>query len=157
MVKTNDRARRRFADLIAPDVRIEAVVLLKRLKGPNTAKRSNVLALYIDRYGLTNTLGSHSMLGDQWLVLTEHRFLLFAKRGGGIVTRIGPLEHALHRTDVELQWADFTEATLHKRLLHLTTTDHRMNISQTVVTNDEADLLVQAVGDRSREIGLQEL
>jgi hypothetical protein len=63
----------------------------------------------------------------------------------------------LHRTEVELQWADFTEATLHKRLLHLTTTDHRMNISQTVVTNDEADLLVQAVGDRSREIGLQEL
>jgi hypothetical protein len=67
MVKTNDRARRRFANLIAPDVRIEAVVLLKRLKGPNTAKRSNVLALYTDRYGLTNTLGSHSMLGDQWL------------------------------------------------------------------------------------------
>ncbi|MFT4596148.1 MAG: hypothetical protein ACI9TF_000388 [Paracrocinitomix sp.] len=157
MVKTNDRARRRFANLIAPDVRIEAVVLLKRLKGPNTAKRSNVLALYTDRYGLTNTLGSHSMLGDQWLVLTENHFLLFAKRGGGIVSRIGPCEHALHRTEVELQWADFTEATLHKRLLHLTTTDHRMNISQTVVTNDEADLLVQAVGDRSREIGLQEL
>ena len=157
MVKTNDRARRRFANLIAPDVRIEAVVLLKRLKGPNTAKRSNVLALYTDRYGLTNTLGSHSMLGDQWLVLTENHFLLFAKRGGGIVSRIGPCEHALHRTEVELQWADFTEATLHKRLLHLTTTDHRMNISQTVVTNDKADLLVQAVGDRSREIGLQEL
>ena len=157
MVKTNDRARRRFANVIAPDVRIEAVVLLKRLKGPNTAKRSNVLALYTDRYGLTNTLGSHSMLGDQWLVLTENHFLLFAKRGGGIVSRIGPCEHALHRTEVELQWADFTEATLHKRLLHLTTTDHRMNISQTVVTNDEADLLVQAVGDRSREIGLQEL
>ncbi|MGZ0177933.1 MAG: hypothetical protein ACKVIQ_13765 [Acidimicrobiales bacterium] len=156
-MKTNDRARRRFANLIAPDVRIEAVVLLKRLKGPNTAKRSNVLALYTDRYGLTNTLGSHSMLGDQWLVLTENHFLLFAKRGGGIVSRIGPCEHALHRTEVELQWADFTEATLHKRLLHLTTTDHRMNISQTVVTNDEADLLVQAVGDRSREIGLQEL
>jgi len=157
MVKTDDRARRRFADLIAPDVCIEAVVLLKRLKGPNTAKRSNVLALYIDRYGLTNTLGSHSMLGDQWLVLTENRFLLFAKRGGGIVSRIGPREHALHRTDVELQWADFTEATLHKRLIHLTTTDHRMNISQTVVKDDEADLLVQAVGHRSREIGLQEL
>ena len=157
MVKTNDRARRRFANLIAPDVRIEAVVLLKRLKGPNTAKRSNVLALYTDRYGFTNTLGSHSMLGDQWLVLTENHFLLFAKRGGGIVSRIGPCEHALHRTEVELQWADFTEATLHKRLLHLTTTDHRMNISQTVVTNDEADLLVQAVGDRSREIGLQEI
>lgn len=146
-----------MAKLITPDVRIEAVVLLKRLKGPNTAKRSNVLALYIDRYGLTNTLGSHSMLGDQWLVLTENRFLLFAKRGGGIVSRIGPCEHALHRTEVQLQWADFTEATLHKRLVHLTTTDHRMNISQTVVTNDEADLLVQAVGDRSREIGLQEL
>ena len=157
MVKTNDRARRRLAKLITPDVRIEAVVLLKRLKGPNTAKRSNVLALYIDRYGLTNTLGSHSMLGDQWLVLTENRFLLFAKRGGGIVSRIGPCEHALHRTEVQLQWADFTEATLHKRLVHLTTTDHRMNISQTVVTNDEADLLVQAVGGRSRQIGLHEL
>jgi len=157
LVKTNDRIRRSFSGRIAPDVQIEAVVLLKRLKGPNTSKRSNVLARYMGRYGLTNTLGSHAIYRDQWLVLTENRFLLFAKRGGGIFTAVGPLEHALHRTEVELQWADFTEATLHKRLLHLTTTDQRMNISQTIVSNDEADLLVQAVGDRSREIGLQEL
>jgi len=156
-VKTNDRSRRRFAARIAPDVRIESVLLLKRLKGPHTTHRSTVLAQYIGRYGLTNTLGSHSTFRDQWMVLTEHRFLLFAKRGGGIMTGIGRLEHVLDRTDVELQWADFTEATLRKRLIHLTTTDHRMNISQTTIMNDEADLLVRAVGDRGREIGLQEL
>jgi hypothetical protein len=83
--------------------------------------------------------------------------LLFEKSGSGVLTRIGKLEHELHRTSVELQWADFTEATLHKRLIHLTTSDHRMNISQTIVSNDEPDLFVQAVGDRGREIGLQEL
>ena len=81
----------------------------------------------------------------------------FEKRGSGVLTRIGQLEHELDRTSVELQWADFTEATLHKRLIHLTTSDHRMNISQTIVSNDEPDLFVQAVGDRGREIGLQEL
>ena len=90
-------------------------------------------------------------------MLTEHRLLLFEKRGTGVFTRVGKLEHDLHRTSVELQWADFTEATLHKRLIHLTTSDQRMNISQTVVTNDEADLFVRALGDRGREIGLQEL
>lgn len=130
---------------------------LKRLKGPNTRRKSTVLARYVRRYGLTDTLGPQNMLGDQWLVLTEHRFLLFAKRGGGMFTSIGELQHCLDRTDVELQWADFTEATLHKRLIHLTTTDQRMNISQTIVSNGEADLLIQAVGDRSREIGLHEL
>ena len=156
-VKVNDRMRRKFDKRIVPDTRIEAIVALKRLKGPHSGNQSGVLARYMDRYGLTNTLGSHHLLGHQWLVLTENRVLLFSKRGGGITSRIGELEHALHRTDVELQWADFTEATLHKRLIHLTTSDQRMNISQTVVTSHEADLFVQAVGDRGREIGLQEL
>ncbi len=137
--------------------KVSANEALKRLKGPHGGNQSGVLARYMERYGLTNTLGSHHLLGNQWLVLTENRMLLFSKRGSGITSRIGELDHALHRTDVELQWADFTEATLHKRLIHLTTSDQRMNISQTVVTNDEADLFVQAVGDRGREIGLQEL
>ena len=149
--------RRRFNSRIAPDTRVEAVLLLKRHRGPRTTNSTGVLARYIDRYGLTNTLGSYHLLGDQWLVLTEHRILLFSKRGGGIVSRIGVLEHSLHRTEVEVQWADFVEATLPKRLIQLTTSDHRMNIGQTIVTNDEADLFVQAIGDRGREIGLQEL
>ncbi len=159
-MKTNDRIRRKFDDKIAPDTRVEAVLLLKRVKGPRTASATNrgsVLARYIDRYGLTNTLGSYHLLGDQWLVLTEHRLLLFSKRGNGITSRIGELEHALHRTEVDLQWADFVEATLSKRLIQLTTSDQRMNIAQTVIANDEADLFVQAIGDRGREIGLQEL
>lgn len=154
---TNERIRRRFDGRIAPDTRIEAVLLLKPVKGPRTNKRVGVLARYIDRYGLTNTLGSYRMLGDQWLVLTEHRILLFSKRGSGIASRIGNIEHALHRTEVELQWADFVEATLSKRLIQLTTNDQRMNIAQTILSNDEADLFVQAIGDRGREIGLQEL
>jgi len=148
--------RRRFMRRITPDTRIESVVLLKRPKGPQI-RGAGVLARYIDRYGLTNTLGSYRMLGDQWLVVTENRLLLFARRGSGLVSAIGELEHALERTEVELQWADFTEAGLHKRLVQLTTEDQRMNIAQTVVTNDEADLLVQAIGDRGRQIGLQEL
>lgn len=149
--------RRKFARRIAPDTRIEATFSIKGVKGPRTATPKTVLGRYIARYGLTNTLGSQRLLGAQWLVLTEHRLLLFEKRGPGVFTRVGKLEHELHRTDVELQWADFTEATLHKRLIHLTTTDHRMNISQTIVSNDEPDLFVQALGDRGREIGLQEL
>jgi len=32
-----------------------------------------------------------------------------------------------------------------------------MNIGHTVVSNDEADAFVNTVGDRGREIGLQEL
>lgn len=149
--------RRKFARRIAPDTRIEAVVLLKRVKGPNLRSRTGMLARYIDRYGLTNTLGSYRLLGDQWLVVTEHRVLLFSKRGSGLISRIGELEHDLHRTEVELQWADFVEAALDKRIIQLTTSDHRMNIAETVVMNDESDLLVQAIGDRGREIGLQEL
>lgn len=157
VVMPNDRLRRKFASRISPDTRIEAAFAIKGVKGPRTASASSVLARYIERYGLTSTLGSHRLLGAQWLVVTEHRMLLFEKRGSGVLTRIGKLEHELHRTSVELQWADFTEATLHKRLIHLTTSDHRMNISQTIVSNDEPDLFVQAVGDRGREIGLQEL
>ena len=148
--------RRRFGSHISPDSRIEAVLAIKSLNGPDN-QRGSMLGRYMHRYGLTNTLGSRRLLGDQWLVLTEHRVLLFARRGGGFFPRIGALEHELHRTDVDLQWADFTTAPLHKRLIHLTTSDQRMNISQTVVANDEADLFVRAVGDRGREIGLQEL
>jgi len=149
--------RRRFQRRIAPDATIVAVLKLRGFKSPNMRNTDSVLARYVRRYGLTNTLGSQQLLGDQWLVLTENRFLLFAKRSGGIFARIGALEHALERTEVELQWADFTEATLKKRLIHLTTTDHRMNISKTVVNSDEVDVFVRAVGDRGREIGLQEL
>lgn len=117
-----------------------------------------MLSRYLDRYGLTNTLGSHHLLGDQWLVLTEHRILLFAKRSGGVLSGIGQLEHALDRTEVALQWADFTEARIRKRLIHLTTTDERMNVAVTKLSaSDEAELFVTAVGDRGREIGLQEL
>ena len=155
-MNTNNRMRKRFSSRISPDIRIEALLIIKSLNGPDN-QRGSTLGRYMNRYGLTNTLGSHRLLGDQWLVLTEHRVLLFAKHGGGLLPRIGPLEHALQRTDVELQWADFSEATLQKRLIHLTTTDQRMNISHTVATNDEADLFVRAVGDRAREIGLQEL
>ena len=154
---SNDRLRRRCAGRISPDTRIEAAFAIKGVKGPRTASTTTVLARYIERYGLTNTLGSHRLLGAQWLVLTEHRLLFFEKRSSGVLARVGKLEHALHRTSVELQWADFTEATLHKRLIHLTTSDHRMNISQTIVNNDEPDLFVRALGDRGREIGLQEL
>lgn len=149
--------RRKFMRQIAPDTRIEAVVLLKRAKGPHLRNRTGVLARYIERYGLTNTLGSYRLLGDQWLVLTEHRVLLFSKLGSGLISRVGRLEHDLHRTEVELQWADFVEASLEKRIIQLTTSDHRMNIAETVLSNDECDLLVQAIGDRGREIGLQEL
>ena len=147
--------RRRFQRRIAPDAAIVAVLKLRGFKGPNIGNKESILARYVQRYGLTNTLGSQRLLGDQWL--TENRFLLFSKRSGGLFARIGALEHALGRTEVELQWADFTEATLQKRLIHLTTSDHRMNISKTVVNSDEADLFVRAVADRGREIGLQEL
>lgn len=149
--------RRRFARRIEPDTRIESVLLLRRRRGPYQRDNRSVLARYIDRYGLTNTLGSYRLLGDQWLVLTEHRFLLFACRGGGFARRVGGLEHALHRTEVELQWADFTEGGRRKRLVQLITSDHRMNIAETIIANDEPDLLVQATADRARQIGLQEL
>ena len=148
-----NRVRRR----IAPDATVVAVLKLRGFKGPNIGNETSTLARYVQRYGLTNTLGSQRTLADQWLVLTENRILLFSKRGGGVVARVGPLDHALDRTEVTLQWADFTEATLKKRLIHLTTTDQRMNISKTVVNSDEADVFVQAVADQGREIGLQEL
>lgn len=158
MVRTNERMRRRFQKRIEPDTRIEAVFAIKPSKGPRTAHQPSTIARYLNRYGLTNTLGSHHLLGDQWLVLTEHRLLLFAKRSGGLLAGIGRLEHALERTEVALQWADFTEARIRKRLIHLTTTDERMNIAWTkLATSDEAELFVSAVGDRGREIGLQEL
>lgn len=158
MARTNDRMRRRFQKRIAPDTHIEAVFAIKPQKGPRTAGQKSTTGRYLDRYGLTNTLGSHHLLGDQWLVLTEHRILLFAKRSGGLLSGIGQLEHALERTEVALQWADFTEARIRKRLIHLTTTDERMNIAWTkVAVSDEADIFVTAVGDRGREIGLQEL
>jgi len=156
-VTTNDRQRKRFQNRIAPDVRIESVLALKGAKGPATGHQ-NIVGRYRERYGLTNTLGPGRLLGDQWLVLTENRVLLFAKRGGGIVKRIGPLEHALDRTDITLQWADYTEALLRKRLVHLTTSDERMNISHTILDQSgEADRFIGAIGDRAREIGLQEL
>ena len=150
--------RRKFAGRIAPDTRIDAVVAIKRPHASPTTQPHRVLDRYIARYGLTNTLGPTRFLAGQWLVLTEKRLLLFANRGGGFVPSAGKLQHALARTDVELQWADFTEATLHKRLIHLTTTDHRMNISHTILANsDEPDLLVRALGDRPRQIGLHQL
>jgi len=148
--------RRRVQRRIAPDTQVVALVVLRNVRGPATDRQAGTVARYIERYGVTTTLGSRHPFGDQWLVLTEHRILLFAKRGG-IVSRLGALEHELQRTDVDVQWADFNEATLHKRLIHLTTSDQRMNIGHTVVNNDEADVFVSAVGDRGREIGLQEL
>lgn len=155
---TNDRTRRKFAKRIHPDTHIEAVLALKCLKGPQSKRRSSTLGRYCERYGLTSTLSSRHLLGDQWLVLTEHRLLFFPKRGSGLTSRIGPIEHELHRTEVDLQWADFTEATLRKRLIHLTTSDQRMNVSLTILGRFvEADLFVQAFSDRGREIGLQEL
>lgn len=158
MTRTNDRLRRRFEKRIAPDARIEAVFAIKAKRGQRSDSHASVLNRYTARYGLTSTLGSHRLFGDQWLVLTEHRLLLFAKRSGGMLNGIGELEHALDRTEVELQWADFSEARLHKRLIHLTTTDERMNVAVTKLSSfDEADLFVSAVGDRGREIGLQEL
>lgn len=158
MTRTNDRMRRRFHKRIAPDTRIEAVLAIKARKGPRTAKHASILGRYLQRYGLTNTLGSHHLFGDQWLVLTENRILLFAKRSGGVLAGIGALEHALDRTEVALQWADYTEARIRKRLIHLTTTDERMNVAWTRQSGfDEAELFVAAVGDRGREIGLQEL
>ena len=158
MARTNDRMRRRVRRRIAPDTRIEAMFAIKPKKGPRTTHHPTTLSKYLVRYGLTHTLGSHHLLGDQWLVLTENRVLLFARRGGGLMVRVGRLEHALDRTEVSLQWADFTEARTRKRLIHLTTTDERMNIAATKLTGfDEADLFVRAIGDRGREIGLQEL
>ena len=158
MAGLDTNLRRRFAKRITPDTHIEAVFVLKAKKGPTPTTAASMLRRYIERYGITNTLGSIQMLGDQYVVLTEHRLLLFGKRGSGFVARIGQLEHALDRTDVTLEWADFVEATLRKRLIHLTTTDHRMNVGITLLTGkDEADQFVRAMGDRAREIGLQEL
>jgi hypothetical protein len=161
-MRTNDRIRRRLETRIEPDTRIEAVVALQKANGgPGSGSSRSLLRRYMQRLGLTNSLGPLRLLDGQWLVLTENRVLLFSRSSSGFRSRVGRLDHAIDRTEVALQWTDFTTPTrTDMRLLHLTTDDQRMNVSQTVLGSDlrpgfyfdEADLLVQAFGDRASKI-----
>ena len=153
----SDLLRTKLLARIVPDTHIDVVLALKPTKGPSSGNPTTV-SRYAQRYGYTNTLGSLRPRNDQWLVLTENRILLFSKRGGALIQWAGPLEHELDRTDVTLHWADYNEAGLRRRLIHLTTNDQRMNISHTILDGSgEADRLVQAIAERSTEIGLHEL
>ena len=62
-----------------------------------------------------------------------------------------------------MRWVDFAEGpALRHRLVHLTTSDMRMLVAQTMLgfeassvqIYDEADLMVQAFGDRAELIDL---
>lgn len=169
-MRLNDRVRKRLADQLAPDERIEATIALGNQLGTGSAasdgsaRSSGSTALgtpYAQELGIDLADRRHrSDLMSAFCTVTGGRLLFHRTSPWSVRPKPGKLITEMPRDGVTLHYFDVGGLGLSNRVLHLHFPDGTRLLSATVLKatlrkqpfNDEPDLFVAAFGDDATRV-----